>query len=296
MDMLFYTEDRDVKLEAAELALEKAHLAYDTINRLSDLRTHEVELQCFAESADTDTYLSYMEAAEAQISEKKESALKKLWEKIKALFRALKEKFFGKNKGKDLPKNDVVYVKKPFGIFLKKIKSMAGSIITAIKNTKKKLSEQPAWKKFLVLLGAVAVAGGYKIIRARKNGRYYEEEIDELTSERHAIRNSDITASHAGSIIESHAMSQLDPGEKVEKVFMRNEDFMRLTGAEFNEGYTSIDRIFNICMNMSDELADNLRFTAGIEEDRAMEFEEVLKLLKPILSSIHVVRIQDDEN
>ena len=294
-------DERGVRLEAAEIAFDKALLQYETLDRLHDLSIHEAELQCYAESADTDTYLSYMEAANEQASEKKQSALLKLWERVKQLFQALIAKFFGKNKGKDLPKDEKFAVPKPFAFFIKKLKSLVAGAKSAITNTNKKLSENPKWKALVVAIGAVAAIGVLKIHRVRKN-----KEKEKATDRLH---NQSLSMDVANTVLaEANKRAQnrgIEPDEAGLDFYMKNEDITYISGIELNEGYSSLADFFKMCVSYSDSVMNHYSQKFGspkvptgtyttheeFEADRAKELEKITKDLKPILDRMVFVRV-----
>ena len=64
-----------VALESAEIALDRAVMAYDVIMESRDLQLREAELKCFAESGDVNKLIDFYEAAEENTEEKKKGLL-----------------------------------------------------------------------------------------------------------------------------------------------------------------------------------------------------------------------------
>lgn len=305
---LDFHDERDVMLEAAELAFNKALLRYEMLDRLQNLQIREAELQCYAESADTDTYLSYMEAATEQVSGKKQSALLKLWERVKQLFQTLIAKFFGKNKGKDLPKDEKFAVPKPFAAFIKKAKVLVAGAKSAIMNTKKKLSENPKWKALVIAIAAVTAFGVLTIRHINKMKRV-EKMGDHFHNESMAMDVANSVLDEANKRARSKGIDE-DRGGLT--YYMKNKDITYISGIELNEGYSSLSDFFKMCVNHSDDVMKHYSKQFGdptvelhygtlddYQADRAKEMENIAKGLKPILDKIQFVRqdfdIRDDK-
>ena len=149
-----------VALESAEIAAEKACLAYNYAKDLQELKNAEAELKWYAESGDTEALIGYYEAAKTtETQEKTEGLLAKAWAAIKNLFEKIKNAIF---KNKVEPPKDTkakIKVPKPFALICKKLKSAWGAVKSAVISGKKKLSENGNWKKLLLVLGVVGLAG-----------------------------------------------------------------------------------------------------------------------------------------
>lgn len=85
----------DAFLESAEIAMDRALLAVETCDAMSEIAMREAELQCMMESGDAETLMGYYEAAEEKADAKKEGLIKRAWKKICDFFKTIKEKLFG---------------------------------------------------------------------------------------------------------------------------------------------------------------------------------------------------------
>ena len=149
-----------VALESAEIAAEKACLAYNYARDLQDLRNAEAELKWYAESGDTNELIGYYEAAKTTETEQKtEGLLKKAWTAVKNLFEKIKNAIFKKKVEPPKDPKRKIKVPKPFALICKKLKSAWNAVKSAVISGKKKLSENGNWKKLLIVLGVVGLAG-----------------------------------------------------------------------------------------------------------------------------------------
>ena len=149
-----------VALESAEIAAEKACLAYNYARDLQDLRNAEAELKWYAESGDADALIGYYEAAKnSEAEQKTEGLLKKAWAAIKNLFEKIKNKLFKKKIDPPKDPKTKVRVPKALALVIKKIKGAWAAVKSAVISGKKKLSENGNWKKLLLVLGVVGVVG-----------------------------------------------------------------------------------------------------------------------------------------
>ena len=162
-----------VALESAEIAAEKACLSYGFARDLQDLKNAEAELKWYAESGEAEDLIGYYEAAKtAETEEKTESLLAKAWAAIKNLFEKIKNAIFKKNVEPPKDPKAKIKVPKPFALICKKLKSAWNAVKSAVISGKKKLSENGNWKKLLIILGVVGLAGaGVAAHNAKKNSK-----------------------------------------------------------------------------------------------------------------------------
>lgn len=162
-----------VALESAEIAAEKACLAYNYARDLQDLRNAEAELKWYAESGDADDLIGYYEAAKTVEAEQKtEGLLKKAWMAIKNLFEKIKNAIFKKKIEPPKDPKAKVRVPKPFALIVKKLKSAWNAVKSAVISGKKKLTENGNWKKLLLVLGIVGIAGAGVAAATHKKTTY----------------------------------------------------------------------------------------------------------------------------
>ena len=161
-----------VALESAEIALDRAVMAYDVIMESQELQLREAELKCFEEAGDVNTLIDYYEAAEENTDEKKKGILKTIWDKIVAFI----NKILGRTPNKN---NEEEYyvdnkLKKKFEAF----KNALSSVIQFVTNPIKSIFTKGVslWKKLIgvleaITIGTVAIVGGKAIIKAVTKGK-----------------------------------------------------------------------------------------------------------------------------
>ena len=159
-----------VALESAEIALDRAVMAYDVIMESRDLQLREAELKCFAESGDVNKLIDFYEAAEENTEEKKKGLVATIWDKIVAFI----NKILGRSTKK---KDDEEYyvdsaLKKKFEAF----KNAANSVIQFITNPVKAIFTKGAdlWKKLIgvlevITVGTAVFVGGKWMIKSLTN-------------------------------------------------------------------------------------------------------------------------------
>ena len=153
------TEARDVSLEMEELQMAKLVIGLESAEEMYELNLRAAELQCYAESGSDSDFMSYVEAADKDLDKKAENIIKKLWQKVVSFFEGLKEKFFG-GKEEDLPDDAVVHMPKVVANFLSKLASLWAAVKGAIANGRQKLSENPKWQKFMLMMATALAALG----------------------------------------------------------------------------------------------------------------------------------------
>ena len=150
---LFADCDYDVReeiaaLEAAEIAYEKAEIAYRSYEKLANLKIKEAALRAAMEGGDMETLCDYYSEAEDATSEKKQGLLSKAWTSLKNLLRKIKETLFGKQvKGGTVSESDKS--------FMDTVRKKGGEVISKIKSN--------PFKSIAVL--TTVVAGLYLIVK-----------------------------------------------------------------------------------------------------------------------------------
>lgn len=154
MDYLF--------VESAEVSVEKAILAMDTYQRLSELNERARALRQYS---DTNKDL-FCEAGENPNSGK--NLLIRVWEAIKKFAQKLWSMIRKRNSGTTLAPDDVVVVKKPFATAVKTIKGLWARVKSAATNIKSDLSRDGNWKKLLAVIAAATVIGGAAVVFVKR--------------------------------------------------------------------------------------------------------------------------------
>lgn len=176
-----------VALESAEIALDRAVMAYDVIMESRDLQLREAELKCFAESGDVNKLIDFYEAAEENTEEKKKGLVATIWDKIVA--------FINKILGKEVKKNEeetyVVSSNMPKAI--QALKNAVNAVSEFITNPIKAIFTKGAetWKKLVgilegIAITAVVIVGGkaaFKAIKGKTSGSTGETVVEMKGSE-----------------------------------------------------------------------------------------------------------------
>lgn len=89
-----------LEYEKADIAYNRALLAYETFCDMRELRLRDIELKCMMESGTYDDLQAYYEAEEKENEDKSKGLVGNLWEAICNLFRTIKNFLFGDNKAK----------------------------------------------------------------------------------------------------------------------------------------------------------------------------------------------------
>lgn len=152
-------EARDISLEMEELQMAKLVIGLEATEEMYELNLRAAELQCYSESGSDSDFMAYVEAADKDLDKKAENMIKRLWQKVVTFFENLKEKFFG-GKEEDLPDDSQVHMPKVVANFLNKLASLWSAVKTAIANGRQKLSENPKWQKFMLLMATALAALG----------------------------------------------------------------------------------------------------------------------------------------
>lgn len=137
-------EERDLTLalESADIAVDKAILAYESCSRLEELNLREAEVQTMMEDGGVVELMNYYEDAAEETKEKKDGILKTIWKKLKDFIDSLMNWFKGKgfrtSESMEVDETDVqkgkklLEFKQKFGNVLANPKAKAGAIIAAI--------------------------------------------------------------------------------------------------------------------------------------------------------------------
>ena len=173
-----------VALESAEIALDRAVMAYDVIMESRDLQLREAELKCFAESGDVNKLIDFYEAAEENTEEKKKGLVATIWDKIVAFI----NKILGRETKK---KEDEKYqVSSNLPKAVQAVVNAAKAVIEFLTNPIKAVWTKGAetWKKLVgimegVAITAVVIVGGKAVFKAisNKKGGSTGETIVEMT-------------------------------------------------------------------------------------------------------------------
>ena len=89
-----------LEYEKADIAYNRALLAYETFCDMRELRLRDIEVRCMMESGTYDDLQAYYEAEEKENADKSKGLVGNLWEAICNLFRTIKNFLFGDNKVK----------------------------------------------------------------------------------------------------------------------------------------------------------------------------------------------------
>lgn len=84
-----------IALEQADIAVEKAFLAYNTFMEMKELKIRDIELRCMMESATYEDLQSYYEAEEEKSEEKEKGLIGTIWASIVGLFTKIRNFLFG---------------------------------------------------------------------------------------------------------------------------------------------------------------------------------------------------------
>ena len=84
-----------IALEQADIAVEKAFLAYNTFMEMKELKIRDIELRCMMESATYEDLQSYYEAEEEKSEEKEKGLVGTIWASIVGLFTKIRNFLFG---------------------------------------------------------------------------------------------------------------------------------------------------------------------------------------------------------
>ena len=173
-----------VALESAEIALDRAVMAYDVIMESRDLQLREAELKCFAESGDVNKLIDFYEAAEENTEEKKKGIIATIWDKIMSFI----DKILGRSKKK---KDEETYVgssnlPKAVQAVVNAAKAVTEFLTNPIKAVFTKGAE--LWKKLVgvlevITITAVVVVGGKAAFKAIKNKAGKGGSSDETVTE-----------------------------------------------------------------------------------------------------------------
>ena len=151
-----YTDSSELALARDQVQMQKMVVALESAEAMHEISLREAELKCYAESGSDEDFIGYVEAANNNLEQKTDNIIKRLWKKVEDFFTKLKEKIFGTN-DVNLPDDSEVHMPRVVANFLDKLAGLWSQVKAAIANAKKKLSENPAWQKFILLM-ATAVA------------------------------------------------------------------------------------------------------------------------------------------
>ena len=151
-----YTDSSELALARDQVQMQKMIVALESAEAMHEISLREAELRCYVESGSDEDFIGYVEAANNNLEQKTDNIIKKLWKKVEDFFTKLKEKIFGTN-DVNLPDDSEVHMPRVVANFLDKLAGLWAQAKAAIANVKKKLSENPVWQKFILLM-ATAVA------------------------------------------------------------------------------------------------------------------------------------------
>lgn len=155
-----YTNPSEIALARDQVQMQKMIIALESAEALHEISLREAELKCYAESGSDDDFISYVEAANNDLEQKTDNIIKRLWQKVADFFTKLKEKIVGKDDDVQLPDDSEVHMPRVVANFLDKLAGLWAQVKAAIANAKKKLSENPAWQKFILLMATALAAIG----------------------------------------------------------------------------------------------------------------------------------------
>lgn len=258
-------DERDHAFESLEIQSEKLIIGLEAAERIHDLRMHEIELQCFSESAPDDDFIAYMEAEEQKDSGNKEGLIKRLWKKVAELFTRIREKFFGpSNKVKDLPANATVKISVKTHKFLNFFKKSWGTIksmiATCLHPTKHETGNNVLNALCALIDGAVFAGCVYYVGKSIKQGKDM------------ADRDRAVAVHKARSITTKKVVTTEDDWE------VTSSEFREFTGLEFNKTRMFLSDVSSFCQANAMKIADKARENG--------EFETPKNLTK-LASAIH---------
>ena len=155
-----YSNPSDLALARDQVQMQKLVLALESAESMHEIALREAELKCYAESGSDDDFIGYVEAANNDLEQKTDNIIKRLWQKVADFFTKLKEKIVGKDDDVNLPDDSEVHMPRVVANFLEKLAGLWAQVKAAIANAKKKLSENPAWQKFILLMATAVAAIG----------------------------------------------------------------------------------------------------------------------------------------
>lgn len=168
-----------IALEQADIAVEKAFLAYNTFMEMKELKIRDIELRCMMESATYEDLQSYYEAEEEKSEEKEKGLVGTIWASIVGLFTKIRNFLFG-DKAKQVSTaatehgEDEVEADSAFGKLLNNAKNLFNRSKKVIENKDpiegaKVAEEIKNVKGTLKAASVIAVAGAATVTFAVKN-------------------------------------------------------------------------------------------------------------------------------
>lgn len=148
--------EANVMLEQAEIRLDKAILAFETADRMSDLAMREAECRLVMESGEVTDLVDYYEEATASQEEKKKGVITKIWEGVLSIIDKIKEFLFGSARKKVNP-NEETEVDQSF---LERHKKL-GAVVKALKD----FFAHPIGKFVTVLVASAGVVATFLAIK-----------------------------------------------------------------------------------------------------------------------------------
>lgn len=153
-------EDREnaVLLENADIAVDRAILAYNTLQQMEQLNLRSAESRLVMESGDVDHLIEYYEEAADETKDKKEGLVKKVWNAILGLITKIKEVLFGK--GSKTDPNKIVEVDSADVEKHKKAKDVVNKI--------NQVWQKPGVKIASIAIGSIVALLAFKTVSKKK--------------------------------------------------------------------------------------------------------------------------------
>jgi hypothetical protein len=196
-----------IALESAEIALDRALLAYDAVRGARELNIREAELRCVMESGDACTLMDFYEEAKQQTEEKEKGLLATIWDKIIQLIQRIK-KALGIGKKKD----DEEYA----------VSSNTPKAIQAIKNLGNSIKQflSKGWSAIggVIKTGLAALAAIVLGVVIWKKGKPFIEKKLAKNGDNQASGGSENAIMQKGSQINAELKTAEDVLDDVEKV------------------------------------------------------------------------------
>jgi hypothetical protein len=202
-------EEREnmIALESAEIALDRALLAYDAVRGARELNIREAELRCVMESGDACTLMDFYEEAKQQTEEKEKGLLATIWDKIIQLIQRIK-KALGIGKKKD----DEKYA----------VSSNTPKAIQAIKNLGNSIKQflSKGWKAIggVIKTGLAALAAIVLGVVIWKKGKPFIEKKLAKNGENQSSGGSENVIMQTGAQINEEMKAAENTLDDVEKV------------------------------------------------------------------------------
>lgn len=264
--------ERDPIFESLEIQSEKLIIGLEAVERLHELRVHEIELQCYANSTSDEDFITYTEAEDKKDTGNKEGLLKRLWKKVVELFTRIREKFFS-GKRTELPNDAVIQVDKNTHKFLNLLRKSWGSVKTIIAGCLHPIKGRKTGSRVLdalcIAIDALAAGIFFSYInKSRKQAKVYHK------------YEQTISVGQATAAI-------YDTLEKdTDATTVSREDFRTITGLEFNKDYMLLGDVASFCLANSSKITKKAESLGIVEIDMDLDIPKKLTKLASGINKI----------